>query len=620
MKTGNILRTTALNQIKEYEEKSLSLDKIYAELFNSLIRTDFNLLNCSQTIEKIFHKKMIEFVAIDGTEYSKQLFDLMCFYAGAYCCVGNIEFLNNKVKVKYKNKFFDHGKDISSCVPIYVNKIPEIDHVFHDDDGHVNMFKSISEKNIINNTNIANNIMTFSEFYLAYKFASTKEYNIIFMDRSLSNMYSSLIYDTSNRKIWPANCSLLNIDICNENIDINDLTIARHNIINKKLNLPSSRGDYLRYAIINILRKQKDKINIDQIINLLEIKDRNSKIKTRITKYLKESIKEGIIEETHNKYKLREKYTNTESRIKDLVELLGEKIFHEENEPFIITYANGRKKWLTTLDLSFLTLFTFNMLISECWKNNILLIGITKDTTAQEFKNHVIPVCIKNKLWKDNENIIRNNLDKLPKTDKMLLQSMSIQNYDKINVPWSIIEYDAAFTTAIPDLKNRNGYVSGAIKNKITQSKLFLRSFIQLDCLRKDKKLRSNVLAIDRLVYPDIDLKKKNTVNFKHEYGSNEDIDFLLFRNKSCKNELQNILLILLKAMSSSNIGEIFGYNKPLFIADKIAKWNNEEFRKIVDSTNYMIMMNKDLKNFVYYMNTFREQRRIFESNRRTSS
>ena len=617
-KSGNILRTTALNQIEEYEEKFSSLDEIYDGLFKSLLITDFRLSDCSQTIEKICHKKKIEFVAIDGTEYSKQLFDLMCFYAGAYCCEGNIEFLPNKLKVKYKNKFFDHSKEISSCVPIHINKIPEIDNIFQDDEGCVNIFKSNSEKNITNNTNIANNIMTFSEFYLAYKFASTKKYNIIIMDRSLSNMYSSLNYDTSNRKIWTKNCSFLDIDIGNDKIDINDLTIARNNILNKALNLPSPRGDYLRYAIFNILREQKDKIDIDQIINLLGINNKNIKIKTRITRYLKESIKENMVEEIHNKYKLIEKYKNTEDRIKDLVEVIGEKIFQEENEPFLITSSNGEKKWLTTLDLSFLTLFTFNMLINKCWKNNIILIGITKDTTAQEFKNHVIPICIKNNIWKDNENIIQSNFDKLPKTDKMLLQSMSMRNHEKISVPWSLIEYDSAFTTAIPDLKNRKGYVSGAIKNKITQSKLFLRSFIQLDSLKKDERLRSNVLAIDRLVYPNFDLENKNTINFKHEYGSNEEIDFLLFKNRSYKNELQNILLILLKAMSSSNIGETFGYNKPLFIADKVAKWNNEEFRKIVDSTNYMIMMNKDLKNFVYHMNTFREQRRIFESNRRT--
>jgi hypothetical protein len=69
--------------------------------------------------------------------------------------------------------------------------------------------------------------------------------------------------------------------------------------------------------------------------------------------------------------------------------------------------------------------------------------------------------------------------------------------------------------------------------------------------------------------------------------------------------------------MSHSNIGETFGYNRPLFVADKIAKWHNQEFKKIVDSTSHWITCNKNLKSFVYYMNTFREKRQGFESNRR---
>jgi hypothetical protein len=257
------------------------------------------------------------------------------------------------------------------------------------------------------------------------------------------------------------------------------------------------------------------------------------------------------------------------------------------------------------------------MLIEECWKNKIILIGITKDTAAQEFKNHVIPICLMNNIW-TNHDVIYNNLNKIPNTDRMLLQVLSMLNSDKINVPWGLVEYDSSFVMAIPDFKKRKGYVSGAIKNKITQSQLFLRSFVQLASSRQDEKLRSNVLAVDRLVYPEFDLMlPENSMEMKHEYGGTEKIKFLLFRNNKIKNDLQNLLLIMLKSMSHSNIGETFGYNKPLFVADKIAKWHNQEFRKIVDSTSHLITCNKNLKNFVYYMNTFREKRQGFESNRR---
>jgi hypothetical protein len=126
-------------------------------------------------------------------------------------------------------------------------------------------------------------------------------------------------------------------------------------------------------------------------------------------------------------------------------------------------------------------------------------------------------------------------------------------------------------------------------------------------------------LAIDRLVYPKSDLiSDKNTIPFKHDFGDIELVKLLLFKNQKSENKIQNLLLAVLSAMSGSNIGEAFGYNKALFVADKVAKWHNEEFRKIVDSASHMIICNKNLRNFVYYMNSFREKRQVFESNRRS--
>ena len=53
---------------------------------------------------------------------------------------------------------------------------------------------------------------------------------------------------------------------------------------------------------------------------------------------------------------------------------------------------DGKEHWLTTLDIAFLTLFTLHMLVEECWKRHILLIGITKDTAARDFKRQLIPI------------------------------------------------------------------------------------------------------------------------------------------------------------------------------------------------------------------------------------
>ncbi len=181
------------------------------------------------------------------------------------------------------------------------------------------------------------------------------------------------------------------------------------------------------------------------------------------------------------------------------------------------------------------------MLIEECWKNNILLLGITKDTIARDFSNHLLPVGIQNSLWtlqsseEGDEN--NENMGEPVYSDRMLLQTISLLNHDKLNIPWSLVEYDSAFVMAIPDREKRKGYVSGAIKNKITINKLFLRSFVQLEKAKSEIKLRSNVLFIDRLVYLtfDINNNNKNVIELIHDYSSKEIVDFILYKDNKAK-------------------------------------------------------------------------------------
>ncbi|MBC7131158.1 hypothetical protein H5T51_08125, partial [Candidatus Bathyarchaeota archaeon] len=273
--------------------------------------------------------------------------------------------------------------------------------------------------------------------------------------------------------------------------------------------------------------------------------------------------------------------------------------------------------WLTTLDLAFLTLFTLHMLMEECWNRRILLIGITKDTAARDFKRQLLPIMHNNDLL--SAPISQEALEKLPNTDRMILQSASILNAEKIQPPWCLIEYDSAFRTMIPDKKGRKGYVSGAIKNKIGLERVFLKTYVQLSQAKTDPMLRSNVLLVDRLVYPEYDYKPEHLVEFWNELsdGTKEPVEVILYINKDVPNKLQDLMMSILIAMAPSNIPEAFGHNTPLFIADKIAKWNYSQFKRVVDTTAEWLLNNHKLRKFVFYMSTFRERRAIIEAARR---
>jgi hypothetical protein len=61
----------------------------------------------------------------------------------------------NNPQVNFQHRFLDKGKDISSCVPIYVNKIPELDQTFFDlAKGQVNMMKPLTNEMVLNNSKI----------------------------------------------------------------------------------------------------------------------------------------------------------------------------------------------------------------------------------------------------------------------------------------------------------------------------------------------------------------------------------------------------------------------------------------------------------------------------------
>ena len=622
-RTSDMLKLGASMQVLDYEQRFSSLRNLYDSLLSNLIRMEFDCEEAWETAKKFFAAHNVRFAGVDGTMYSRPLFDLVIFFGGAYASTGTIAFSEKeKPSVKYDEKTIHKGAGISSVVPVYINEIPDIDQAFFgvEQHGETTLGMPLRDEAIISNATIGNWIMTFAEYYLAYKLATDPEQNIkiIFLDRSLSIERASLLYDTSKSELWETKSSLIGYRVDDEPIDVNDLTIARQHVHNQALRLPPSRADYLRYALIHLAKEET--LTEKQILSELGLTDQ--KRAKRVKRYLKHLVKKRILNEKNETYTLNPKYGTTWERIRKLVTSLGDQFFFTRtSEPktasLMKILKNGEEHWLTTLDIAFLTLFTLHMLMEECWNRHILLIGITKDTAARDFKRQLTPIMHNEGLLKTV--ISQKEFQKLPNTDRMILQSTSIFNTEKIKPPWSLIEYDSAFRTMVPDRQDRRGYVSGAIKNKIGLERTFLKTYVQLSQAKTDPMLRSNVLLIDRLAYPEYDYKPENVVEFWNELsdGTKEPVEVILFLDKTVPNKLQNLTMTVLAAMAPSSIPEAFGHNKPLFIADKIAKWNYSQFKRIVDTTANWILNNHKLRKFIFYMSTFRERRATIEAARR---
>jgi len=623
-RTCDTLRRGATKQVTDYEQRFSALKNLYDELLANLIKTGFNPKEAWETATDFFGSNTVRFAGVDGTMYSRPLFDMVIFFGGAYASTGTVTFAEDaEPQVKYDAKTLTQGMGISNVVPIYINEIPDVDQTFFapEQPDEISLVKPLTDEAIINNAMIANSIMTFAEYYLAFKLVADQNQNtrIMLLDRSLSTERASLLYDTSKMEFWSAKSSILGYKIDDISIDVNDLAIARQYVTNQALGLPPPRADYLRYAIIDIA-KRKRTLTAGQVLTEFGITD--EKRARRVERSLKGLVKKGVLNEKNEVYALNQKYVSTWERVKKLVVTVGDMLFFTKTQETEAASSmkilkDGKEHWLTTLDIAFLTLFTLHMLMEECWKKHVLIVGVTKDTAARDFKRQLIPIMHSEGLLKTR--MQREALQELPNTDRMILQSASIFNLEQIKPPWSLIEYDSAFRTMLPDRENRRGYVSGAIKNKISLEKAFLKTYVQLSQAKSDPMLRSNVLLIDRLAYPEFDCRPENIARFWNELsdGTREPVETILYKDKDVPNKLQNLAMSVLVAMAPANIPEAFGHNKALFIADKIAKWNYSQFKCVVDTTAGWILNNHKLRKFIFYMSTFRERRASIEQARR---
>jgi hypothetical protein len=324
---------------------------------------------------------------------------------------------------------------------------------------------------------------------------------------------------------------------------------------------------------------------------------------------------EGMIVRKGTHFSIKPRYKDIKERIKKLVEDTCGRMFSEDPN---VTYEDRFKvgdRWITTNDLSFLALVCLYLTVEEARKSKTLLIGVAKDTSARDLKRQLIPVM-------NHVGLFQGGFGKeedTPDTDRMILQWVSLKEREKLPVPWVTCEYDTAFKTIVPHFEGRKGVVSGARRNQISLEKTFVKAYFQLSEAISDPKLRSNVLLYDRLVYPEFDTDAGQIVTLKHDYEHKPDqpepVEVILY--KGMDNPMQTFIMTMFKAMTSMSIPELFGHLKPIYVADKVAKYNFNQFRRMVQSTGKWLMNRPELREFLFYLSTFRERRSDYEQSRR---
>jgi hypothetical protein len=604
---GRILKDGAEEQVGESGDRLELASKSYWPIINNLLISTFTYDKSWRTAQELFKGPAARFVAVDGSLDQNLLGGLAVFWAGAYAATGTVTYSPDHTPVvKYDTNFVEKGHGLASCVPIYIDSIPEVEpeNTFTRSSEQT-ISHSMTEESSVDNSTIASWIMLFSELYLAYSLAKTNEFPILLLDRSLSGMQSSLLHDTSKRALWKRQCAILRLKKDGLELDEQDLAYGRYHTLDAETLLPP-RGDYLRHSAMFLLEKSNKPLSVTELAGRLGLKseDRIQKL----AKYLKKAADDGkYFQQSNSEYALLPNLTMAWSRIQKLVEYFGERFF-TSNAGNPLQIKDGEKqRWLTILDMAFLCLFTLNLLVETCRRNKCMLIGITKDTTARDLISHLIPICVERNLWPGVT-------EHVATTDRMLLQALSMFHHDEVDVPWATIEYDTSFQTILNDFKGKPGFISGAVKNRVIQEKLFVKSYIQLDKARSDDRFRSNVLFIDRLYHPS---ENAPILKLKHEYGGAvEDVEPILWVDKGAGNRFQELMMVTLKAMTHESVPEVFGHNEPLYIADKIAKAQRSNASQMIKGMGHWLVAHPKLRKYSFYMNTFRSRRSEIENAR----
>ena len=625
--TGDLLLGGARKQVGDYKSKFESLkgtfDKFLSKLIVQYTRGKFN----PSFVQRFFGKTKLTFAGIDGTILKYDVFDLIIFFAGAYSSHGELEVKNDgSARISYEENYLEKGVGVSSVLPVYVNEVPQIDQTLlvRGEDGALDDSVTYSDAWIIDNSAFADYLMGLSEFYLGYTLVTGEApVDILLFDRVFSSEVASFYAETSDFRLeLDHECGLIGYNLDGRPFSKSEWVYGRKLLGSLELGTPAPRGEYLLPRVIaELLAEESRGLSREQIYAKLNL--HTDFQKARLDKELEQGIRgskdaEGIIVRKGKEFILKPQYRDLSQRLERLVDEVCGKIFSSNPE---VSYEDRFKvgdRWITTNDLAFLSLISLYLTVQKSWQNRTLLVGVAKDTSARDLKRQVLPVL---NLVGRFKGLFGEKGHDTPDTDRMILQWVSLQERDKLKVPWASVEYDTAFKTVVPHFEKDPNLVSGARRNQISLEKTFLKAYFQLAQAESDPKLRSNVLLYDRLVYPGYDLKDENVVSLKHDYmkqpDSPEIVDVIFYEGQ--ENEIQSFIIPLFSMMTSTSIPELFGHLKPLFIADKVAKYYYNQLKGMVESTGTWLLNRPDLREFLFYLSTFRERRTSVEQSRRYS-
>lgn len=580
---------------KMYKDRAKNTELFYHNFLKNLIANfseDLSKQNMQNEYLRLarnfFRKDKIKFVAVDGTCYKYQLTDYMVFFGAAYAIRGTLQLVSYPPKIKYERFSAEEDVSMVAYVPIPFAELSEI--------LEENLEFVTSDDNKIDLSSIHILLMQLAEIYLLYslvKRSAIEAPKLLLWDHSISSVLASTdvgILDAEGRP----KIKLIGHNELGRPLLVQDIIIAFSHPWNTRLDVPTPK-EFRMYNFVIRKAYERSTITLDDI-------SKNAKVpKNRILEKLQESrrLKNYIIanekninssqtwksiliyDEKKENVHFNPVFKGSWNFVVSLFEYMCRKLFKEKDPEALIfkkvTEAGEKESWLTPNDLRFLIAVGIRALIEECWKQEILLVGIVKDSSSKYFTRNYLGVMSHLGVHKIDDKL--KNIA-LPWTDRTLLELLPYID-DKLFAPWSTIEFDSVFMTLHLE-KDSNGKIGihGVRGEATNPERIVLRSLAQF-YINKNKisPLTGHVIFLDRISFPSEDRNFYGKIQI--ETNRLGRIIPMFFDRE---NIVQKVMIFLLEELTKNLFPEVIGYPDPLHKADWGAKSILRKVKPIIES------------------------------------
>jgi len=531
-------------------------------------------------IERFFGTDRIDFVAVDGTSKKVPFQDFIVFFACAYGAKGQVSLTNEPPTIHYQKWSLEKDVSMVTYIPVPFAEFADV----ADQDRRETFLVSDSDR--VDLSNIDTRIMELAEIYLAYNVATSSALEsprLIMIDRSPSSVLADVA-------LQPEDVLLVDYPYDRRRLTVDDVRVALAHPFNPSLGIPTLKKFRQYWALIAEFHRQRT-----QAINLAEFASQRGKSVTDLDSAITYLLDNKAFARREDRDGVPWLIINVDVRaswayVVSLFEHICYRLFIEKDQTALLYEAPDeqgvpRLRWMSPDDIRFLIAVGIRALIEECWKRNILLTGVIKDSASRYLTRNYLGVM---KLLGEQGYPELNDLDvrSLPWTDRIFLELLPVTNED-LMAPWATVEFDSTYMTLhAEETPEGRPAIAGVKQFIVAPERLFARSLAQF-FLKRDKPspLTGHVIFIDRLVFPDWDTDALNRIAIETpQLGC---IQPLCYSGYDDMNIGQLVNMYLLNVLTRNHFPEVIGYPDPLHKADWGAKSVGERAGKMIASSVY---------------------------------